>query len=58
MDLMVNSPMKSGLSKWHSDVLVRLAVGVLTLNFSTVAGETNDVLNSDAIHFRLVALLS
>jgi hypothetical protein len=53
MDLMVNSPMKSGLSEWHSDVLVRTVVGVVTLNFSTVVGETSDVLNSDAIHFRL-----
>lgn len=33
--------------------MVRTVVGVVTLNFSTMAGETSDVLNSDAIDFRL-----
>ena len=30
-----------------------LRAKLVTLNFSTVVGETNDVLNSDAIYFRL-----
>ena len=38
----------------HSDVMVRTVVGVVTLNFSTMVGETSDVPNSDAIYFRLV----